>query len=117
MKVYKSYEEINTDLKILKLKQEIHIEEVKLNLKLTKKYGSPGALIKTAADSVKMKVKEKTYVVKRVAEQYFDQFNNSPDPNLEIKVERIENISDPDSAIAGTKTIIRSSNTQNSQGI
>lgn len=102
MKVYKSYKEIDTDLKILKLQQEIYKEEVKLNFKLTKKYGSPLALIKTAAESVKMTVKEKTYVAKRVAEQYFDQFNNKPNPNLEIKVEKLDRIPDPDSAIAGT---------------
>lgn len=107
MREYKSYEEIDTDLKILKLQQEIHKEEVKLNYKLTKKYGSPMALFKTAAESVKMTVKEKTYVAKRVAEQYFDQFNNKPDNTLEIKVEKVESIPipNPDSAIAGTTNL------------
>ncbi len=105
MKEYKSYEEIDTDLKILKLQQEIHKEEVKLNYKLTKKYGSPLALIKTAAESVKMTVKEKTYVVKTVAEQYFDKFNNKPDNTLKIRVEKVERIPNPDTAIAGTTII------------
>lgn len=113
MREYKSYKEIDRDLKILKLRQEIYIEEVKLNYKLTKKYGAPMALIKTAADLVKMTVKEKTYVVKRVAEQYFDQFSNKPEPMLEIKVEKVESISDIDSAIATTVTSAPTSNPGN----
>ncbi len=111
MKIYKSYDEINTDLKILKLRQEIDIEEAKLNFKLTKIYGSPVDLIKSAAESVKMTVKEKTFIAKRVAEYYIDKFNDKPDPDLEIKVERIYDIPGPDSSIGDTKTVIRSSNT------
>lgn len=110
MREYKSYEEIDTDLRILKLQQEIHKEEVKINYQLTKKYGSPLALLKTAAESVKMTVKEKTYVAKRVAEQYFDKFNNKSDADVEIKVERLETIPNPDTAIAGTTNITPTTN-------
>lgn len=110
MKEYKSYKEINRDLKILKLRQEIHKEEVKLNYKLTKKYGSPQALLKTAAEAVKMTVKEKTYVAKRVAESYFDKFNNKPDNSLDIKVDKVERIPNPDTAIAGKTNITPTTN-------
>lgn len=110
MKEYKSYKEINRDLKILKLQKEIYKEEVKLNYQLTKKYGSPIALIKTAAESLKMTVKEKTYVAKRVAEEYFDKFSNKPERDLEIKVERVERIPNTDTAIAGSANITPTTN-------
>ncbi len=66
MKEYSSFEEIDRDLKILKLQSEIDKEEAKYNFARTKEALSPSYLIKTAAGVVKRKALELKAVVKGV---------------------------------------------------
>lgn len=49
MKQYKSFKEIDRDLKVLKLQNQIDKEEVKLSVARTKEGLSPGYLLKSTA--------------------------------------------------------------------
>lgn len=49
MKQYESFEEVDRDLKILKLQNQIDKEEVKLSIARTKEGLSPGYLLKSTA--------------------------------------------------------------------
>lgn len=66
MKEYHSFDEIDRDLKILKLQNEIDKEEIKLNVRRTKEGLSPKYLFKSAAHAIKMKTLELTAVAKGV---------------------------------------------------
>lgn len=66
MREYSSFEEIDRDLKILKLQNEIDKEETKFNFTRTKEALSPAYLIKTAAGVVKRKALELKAVVQGV---------------------------------------------------
>lgn len=63
MKEYSSFDEIERDLKILKLQTQIDREEIKLSYKLTKDNMSPFSLITSIAGSVI----QKALVLKAVA--------------------------------------------------
>ncbi|MBT2161622.1 DUF6327 family protein [Zobellia barbeyronii] len=52
-KKYSSFSEIDNDLKILKLKQEIAKENLKLDLKSTKSHLSPVQMVSTTSFGVK----------------------------------------------------------------
>lgn len=56
MREYSSFEEIDKDLKILKLQTEIDKEEIKLKLDQTKSQLSPGALIGSTFGSFLQKI-------------------------------------------------------------
>lgn len=56
MKIYSSFEEIDKDLKILKLQTEIDKEEIKLSLDQTKSNLSPKSLLGSAVGSVVQKL-------------------------------------------------------------
>jgi hypothetical protein len=66
MKEYRSFDEIDRDLKILKLQSEIDKEEIKLNVRRTKEGLNPKYLFKNAAYVVKRKALELTAVAKEV---------------------------------------------------
>lgn len=66
MREYSSFEEIDRDLKILKLQNEIDKEETKFDFTRTKEALSPGYLFKTAAGVVKRKALELKAVVQGV---------------------------------------------------
>lgn len=55
MKEYRSFEEVERDLKILKLQTEIDKEEIKLALDQTKKSLSPKSLIGSTVSAVVQK--------------------------------------------------------------
>ncbi|MCB7481901.1 DUF6327 family protein [Christiangramia sediminis] len=55
MRVYSSFEEIDKDLKILKLQTEIDKEEIKLSLDQTKESLSPMSLMRNALGSIAQK--------------------------------------------------------------
>lgn len=69
MKEYRSFEEIDRDLKILKLQNEIDKEEVKLSISRTKSALSPIEILKSAASAAKKKVQEYTSVAKAVGQE------------------------------------------------
>ncbi len=75
MKEYSSFEEIDRDLKILKLQNEIDKEEVKLSINRTKSALSPVEIIKSAASVVKKKVLEYTAVAKAVGQEMLNSKN------------------------------------------
>ena len=52
MRIYSSFEEIDKDLKILKLQTEIDKEEIKLSIDQTKHNLSPMSLIGSTVDTV-----------------------------------------------------------------
>lgn len=56
MRIYSSFEEIDKDLKILKLQTEIDKEEIKLSLDQTKESLSPKSLIGNAFSSIAQKI-------------------------------------------------------------
>lgn len=56
MKEYSSFEEIDRDLKILKLQNEIDKEEIKLSLERTKEALSPVSLLTNAAKAAVKKL-------------------------------------------------------------
>ena len=56
MRVYSSFEEIDKDLKILKLQTEIDKEEIKLSIDRTKQGFSPMSFLGSAIGSVVQKV-------------------------------------------------------------
>ncbi len=58
MKEYRSFEEIERDLKILKLQNEIDKEEVLLSFNRTKEALSPLSLLNSAAQAAKRKAME-----------------------------------------------------------
>ncbi len=58
MKEYRSFEEIERDIKILKLQNEIDKEEVLLSFHRTKDALSPGSLLSSAAEAAKRKAME-----------------------------------------------------------
>tara|TARA_R110002020_G_scaffold288220_3_gene503696 strand:- start:570 stop:797 length:228 start_codon:yes stop_codon:yes gene_type:complete len=62
MKVYTSFDEINRDLKILKLQQQIDQEEVKFKLNTIKSSLSPVGLVANIAGAIA----EKAFVLKMV---------------------------------------------------
>jgi len=55
MRVYSSFDEIDKDLKILKLQTEIDKEEIKLSMDQTKESLSPKSLIRSAIGSIAQK--------------------------------------------------------------
>ncbi|CAL68247.1 DUF6327 family protein [Christiangramia forsetii] len=52
MRIYSSFEEIDKDLKILKLQTEIDKEEIKLSLDQTKEHLSPKSLLGSSVGSL-----------------------------------------------------------------
>ncbi|GAA4310192.1 hypothetical protein GCM10023115_34670 [Pontixanthobacter gangjinensis] len=56
MRIYSSFDEIDKDLKILKLQTEIDKEEIKLSIDQTKQNLSPMSLVGSAVGSVIQKV-------------------------------------------------------------
>lgn len=56
MRVYSSFEEIDKDLKILKLQTEIDKEEIKLSLDQTKENLTPKSIFKSSLGAVAQKI-------------------------------------------------------------
>lgn len=52
-KKYSSYDQINTDLEILKLEKEIHLQHILLNVEKTKESIQPENLFREALESCK----------------------------------------------------------------
>lgn len=75
MKEYSSFEEIDRDLKILKLQNDIDKEEVKLSINRTKSALSPVEIVKSAASAAKKKILEYTAVAKAVGQELLNKRN------------------------------------------
>ena len=69
MKEYSSFEEIERDIKILKLQNQIDKEEVKLSIERTKEALSPLSLLGSSMRGALKKVKEFKAVVAAVGKQ------------------------------------------------
>lgn len=52
MRKYKNFDEIDRDLKLLKLQNDINKEKIKLSYNLTKESLAPMSLLKSAAGSI-----------------------------------------------------------------
>lgn len=92
MRVYSSFNEVDRDLKILKLQNEIDKEEARLHFSRTKEALSPKYLIKNAASVVKRKALEVTAMAKGAGEGFLEQFNSDSLNRsvTEIRVEPVE---------------------------
>ncbi|CAN5337830.1 hypothetical protein BH23BAC2_BH23BAC2_03320 [soil metagenome] len=73
MKEYSSFEEIERDIKILKLQSEIDKEEVLLSFHRTKDALSPASLISSAAQAAKRKAMELKAMAVAVGNQVFNR--------------------------------------------
>lgn len=71
MKEYQSFDEIERDLKILKLQSEIDKEEVLLSFHRTKEALSPGALLSSAGQAAKRKAMEFKAMAKAIGNHVF----------------------------------------------
>lgn len=93
MKEYKSFEEVDRDLKILKLQNEIDKEELKLSIKHVKKEISPKVLLGNLSDLVKRKALEAKAMVEGAAQGFIEEYKekNSSRIGTEIRVEPIDN--------------------------
>ncbi|HSP83576.1 MAG TPA: DUF6327 family protein [Gillisia sp.] len=69
MKEYSSFEEIERDIKILKLQNQIDKEQVKLSIEQTKEALSPLSLLGSSVRAAFKKVKEFKAVVTAVGKQ------------------------------------------------
>lgn len=97
MKEYRSFEEIDRDLKILKLQNEIDKEELKLSIKHVKKEISPGELLRNLSALVKKKALEAKAMAEGAAKGFIEDYKekNSNRVGAEIRVKRFENEVDP----------------------
>lgn len=73
MKEYRSFEEIDRDLKILKLQNEIDKEEVMLSFHRTKSALSPLSLLSSAAQAAKKKAMELKAMALAMGNQVFNK--------------------------------------------
>lgn len=73
MKEYSSFEEIDRDIKILKLQNQIDKEEVKLRIELAKESLSPLSILKTSVKAVLKKAKELSAVASAVGKQVINR--------------------------------------------
>lgn len=73
MKEYQSFEEIERDLKILKLQSEIDKEEVMLSFHRTKDALSPFSLLSSAAQAAKRKAMELKAMTLAIGNQIFNR--------------------------------------------
>ena len=71
MKEYRSFEEIDRDLKILKLQSEIDKEEVMLSFHRTKEALGPMSLLNSAAQAAKRKAMELKAMALAIKNQVF----------------------------------------------
>ncbi len=69
MKEYSSFEEIDRDIKILKLQNQIDKEEVKLRMEQTKEALSPLSILGSSVKAAYKKVQEFKAVVTAVGKQ------------------------------------------------
>lgn len=97
MKEYRSFEEIDRDLKILKLQNEIDKEELKLSIKHVKREISPKVLLGNLSDLVKRKALEAKAMAEGAAKGFIEDYKEKTSNRVgaEIRVERIENEVDP----------------------
>ncbi|UJH90206.1 DUF6327 family protein [Antarcticibacterium sp. 1MA-6-2] len=93
MKEYRSFEEVDRDLKILKLQNEIEKEELKLNIKHVKREISPKVLLGNLSDLVKRKALEAKAMVEGAAKGFIEEYkdNNPPRVGADLRVEPIDN--------------------------
>lgn len=73
MKEYKSFEEIERDLKILKLQNEVDKEEVMLSFHRTKAALGPKSLLSSAAQAAKRKAMEIKAMALAMKNQVFNK--------------------------------------------
>lgn len=73
MKEYRSFEEIDRDLKILKLQNEIDKEEVMLSFHRTKEALGPLALLSSAGQAAKRKAMEIKAMALAIKNQVFNR--------------------------------------------
>ena len=71
MKEYRSFEEIERDLKILKLQNEIDKEEVMLSFSRTKEALSPMSILSSAGQAAKRKAMEFKAMALAIKNQVF----------------------------------------------
>ena len=115
MKEYRSFEEVDRDLKILKLQNEIDKEELKLNIKRVKKEISPKVLLGNLSDLLKKKALETKAMVEGAAKGFIEEFNekNFNKNKTTLRVEPIEReVIDPfDTEIIVEKVVIDTEST------
>lgn len=69
-KKYSSYDQINTDLEILKLEREIHKQHILLNVEKTKQIFQPKNLLYEALDSCKNSISSSYATILQIAIPY-----------------------------------------------
>lgn len=69
-KKYSSYNQINSDLEMIKLEREIHLQYILLNVEKTKESLQPENLFREALASLKYKLSNSYGMILQIAIQY-----------------------------------------------
>lgn len=69
-KKYSSYDQINSDLEMIKLEREIHLQYILLNVEKTKESLQPDNLFREALDSLKSKLSNSYGMILQIAIPY-----------------------------------------------
>lgn len=69
-KKYSSYDQINSDLEMLKLEKEIHLQHILLNIDKTKDSLQPENLFREAIASLKLKLSNSYGMILQIAIPY-----------------------------------------------
>ena len=108
MREYRSFEEVDRDLKILKLQNEIDKEELKLSIKRVKKEASPKELFKNLSAAVKEKALETKAMVEGAAKGFIEDFNekNFNRSGAKIRVEPVKPVETVETEVIVEKVVI-----------